>query len=201
MFEYDRLSINDEVILNASIKHFNKYEMFFLSVVLDLGRDDLFGDKKTPKESSYSIDNIRFFLLNNDFIKMLGKDVTSPIELTKKGRLLRQQGSIESYIKFEELQNIKDVKREELGDIILDHHANIIGWERKYNKWLQIGTILLSVIAIWVSWKSYERENTNSKQHEQIQERLNKLEIQSDELENVIDSLKAKHTKLDTIKL
>src|SRR5690606_11247633 len=115
----------------------------------------------------YSIENIRFFLLDNDFVKMLGKDTVSPIELTDRGRKLREVGSIDAYIKWDEQQKEKEQNREDLGDIILGHHANIITWERRYKKLLQIATIVISLGALWVSWMSYRRDEANSRQQAQ----------------------------------
>lgn len=118
------------------------------------------------------------FFEKNGFVKFqkVNKNGHEDYEFNDRARKLVEIGNFEDFYKWEYDEKIKEEKRVSLGDIVLENHANIITWERKYKKAIQIATISISVLAFALSAKSYYDSKSKDLQQLKTQEQLTQLE-------------------------
>lgn len=191
------VSNDDIIMINASIKYYSNYEVFYDISPLQKAYEELFGNLKS--DIRYDRNKIRLYLIENKLVEQVGSDYLSPFVLTDRGRMLKRLGSMSEFDKWEDLEDKKKENRESLSDVILDHHANIIGWERKYKKGIQITTVIISLLAFALSVKSYFDNNSKDLQLLQTQEQLKKLEKQVNQHEATMNTLLKKDKEPDSV--
>jgi hypothetical protein len=135
---YGRFRNADINSLNCALEYFSPYTSLDFDKIQSILKELQIG---------FDIGIISSFLLTSGFCEIKNNQ----IYLTEKGRVLRREGKLHLYAKYEKEQKLKEKERVDRQDEFIKYQADNARWQRRWGNKFIIASIFISIASMIAS--------------------------------------------------